>query len=26
VILMTFALICTLLQFRYFDRKVQYGV
>jgi sn-glycerol 3-phosphate transport system permease protein len=26
VLLMSFALICTLLQFRYFDRKVNYGV
>lgn len=26
VLLMTFALICTLLQFRYFDHKVNYGV
>ncbi|VIO81360.1 sn-glycerol-3-phosphate transport system permease protein UgpA [Bradyrhizobium ivorense] len=26
VLLMSFALLCTLLQFRYFDRKVNYGV
>ena len=26
VLLMSFALICTLLQFRYFDHKVNYGV
>jgi len=26
VLLMSFVLICTLLQFRYFDRKVNYGV
>jgi sn-glycerol 3-phosphate transport system permease protein len=26
VLLMSFALMCTLLQFRYFDRKVNYGV